>query len=197
MSSLNEFIKKTQSKKPNIYHDANDENISLNSSAPKRKLEIIFSADDISVATIKRSNKCSDHTDQTVCGSSMSYCNISGSTSTYLDHHYPDIPKINSNDSSWTIIKKDKLRKLVTIDVKPVNLEIDLNRVWKKITKSIKMPGLQWADGYYVEEIGFGINKLSMGCILHYSLSADDVVRAVRRLSRSIKSVEIVDSLVG
>eukprot|EP00975_Prorocentrum_lima_P011890 2527611-Prorocentrum_lima.AAC.1 len=63
--------------------------------------------------------------------------------------------------------KKDKVEKSqVVIEVKPWEADQNLDDLYKKICSTIVVDGLQWGEAYNLEEVGYGIKKLVMSCVI-------------------------------
>lgn len=59
-----------------------------------------------------------------------------------------------------TIAKEAKQRTLVAIEIKPWDVEQDLNELFKKITETITQDGLKWAENCNLADVAFGIKKI-------------------------------------
>jgi elongation factor 1-beta len=77
-----------------------------------------------------------------------------------------------------TIAKEAKQRTLVAIEIKPWDVEQDLNELFKKITETVTQDGLKWAENCNLADVAFGIKKIqttfTMGAT-KYDLKCDDL----------------------
>ena len=59
-----------------------------------------------------------------------------------------------------TIAKEAKQRTLVALEIKPWDVEQDLNELFKKITEIVTQDGLKWAENCNLADVAFGIKKI-------------------------------------
>ena len=70
---------------------------------------------------------------------------------------------------------KPTAKSLILFDVKPWELETDLDKLASEIL-AIQMDGLVWKTEYKKEPIAFGIHKLVVGCVIEdEKISPDDL----------------------
>ena len=55
--------------------------------------------------------------------------------------------------------KKKQDRTQIIVDVKPTEIEVDLNQLWANI-QQINIDGLTWGEGFEIEPVAFGICKV-------------------------------------
>lgn len=116
-----------------------------------------------------------------------------------------------------TIAKEAKQRTLVAIEIKPWDVEQDLNALFKKITETITQDGLVWAQNCNLADVAFGIKKIqttfTMGakkydlnalCLFvlfkfrmlnshcFFSSSSDDVIEAILAMEDEVQSCEVI-----
>ena len=81
---------------------------------------------------------------------------------------------------------------LVMLEVKPLDDEVNLDEVAKKIFSEITQDGLFWKTEYKKEPVAFGIYKLIVGFSLEdEKVSVDDVVERIEAMDQYVQSVEI------
>ena len=84
---------------------------------------------------------------------------------------------------------KDEISK-VFLEIKPDNIDIDLNLLAKRIMKEIKREGLVWNDKYELKEIGFGIKILLIGMNAKMNTSVQDIIDQLETWEEEIQSVD-------
>jgi len=81
---------------------------------------------------------------------------------------------------------------LVMLEVKPIDDQVDLDVLAKKLFAEITQDGLFWKTEYKKEPVAFGIFKLIVGFSLEdEKVSVDDVVERIEALEDFVQSVEI------
>jgi len=81
---------------------------------------------------------------------------------------------------------------LVMLEVKPLDDEVDLDALAKKLFAEITQSGLFWKTEYKKEPVAFGIFKLIVGFSLEdEKVSVDDVVERIEGIEDMVQSVEI------
>ena len=96
---------------------------------------------------------------------------------------------------------KDKAKKkkkvvvamsLVMLEVKPMDDQVDLDKLAQKIFKDITQEGLFWKTEYKKEPVAFGIFKLICGFSCEdEKVSVDDIVERIEDIEDMVQSVEI------
>merc|ERR1712072_163283 len=87
---------------------------------------------------------------------------------------------------------------LVMLEVKPLDDQVNLDVVAKRLFSEIKQDGLFWKTEYKKEPVAFGIFKLIVGFSLEDDkVSVDDVVKRIEGLKDMVQSVEIAASRGG
>ena len=84
---------------------------------------------------------------------------------------------------------KDEISK-VFLEIKPENIDINLNILAKKIIKEIKREGLIWNENYEIKDIAFDIKKLIMGMNVKNEISVQDIVDQLETWEEEIQSVD-------
>ena len=84
---------------------------------------------------------------------------------------------------------KDEISK-VFLEIKPVNVDIDLNLLAKKIMKEIKREGLVWNNEYEIKELGFGVKILLIGLNAKINTSVQDIIDQLETWEELIQSVD-------
>ena len=81
---------------------------------------------------------------------------------------------------------------LVMLEVKPLDDQVNLDDLAKKIFAEITQDGLFWKTEYKKEPVAFTIFKLIIGFSLEdEKVSVDDVVERIESLDEFVQSVEI------
>ncbi|GAM19833.1 hypothetical protein SAMD00019534_030080 [Acytostelium subglobosum LB1] len=79
----------------------------------------------------------------------------------------------------------------VVFEIKPVDAETDMSEL-ENTVRSINMDGLMWGNSELLT-VGYGIQKLSIGCVVVDSLvSTDDLEEKIASLEDIVQSVDIV-----
>ena len=105
----------------------------------------------------------------------------------------PDNYDINKNYKDIIIEQRNKHKDEISkvfLEIKPDNIEIDLNILAKKIMKEIKREGLIWNDKYEIKEIAFDIKKLIMGMNVKIETSVQDIIDQLETWEEEIQSVD-------
>ena len=76
------------------------------------------------------------------------------------------------------------------MEIKPENIDINLNLLAKKIIKEIKREGLIWNENYEIKDIAFDIKKLIMGMNVKNEISVQDIVDQLETWEGEIQSVD-------
>ena len=89
--------------------------------------------------------------------------------------------------------KKDKVEKSqVVIEVKPWEADQDLPALYEKIKREVTMDGLQWGEAYKLQEVGYGIKKLVMSCVIEDDkVMTDDFLEPIQEMEDHVQSVEM------
>ena len=89
--------------------------------------------------------------------------------------------------------KKDKVEKSqVVIEVKPWEADQDLPALYEKIKREVTMDGLQWGEAYKLQEVGYGIKKLVMSCVIEdEKVMTDDFLEPIQEMEDDVQSVEM------
>ena len=84
---------------------------------------------------------------------------------------------------------KDEV-SIVFLEIKPDNVDMDLNILAKKIMKDIKRQGLIWNDKYEIKEIAFGVKILLLGMYVKTDTSVQDIIDQLETWEEDIQSVD-------
>ena len=84
---------------------------------------------------------------------------------------------------------KDEMSK-VFLEIKPDNVNIDLNLLAEKIMKEIKREGLVWNNKYEIKELGFGVKILLIGLNAKMNTSVQDIIDQLETWEELIQSVD-------
>ena len=102
-----------------------------------------------------------------------------------INKNYSDIIKEQRNKH------KDEISN-VFLEIKPDNINIDLNLLAKKIIREIKREGLSWNEKYEIKEIAFDIKKLIMRLSVRMETSVQDIVDQLETWEEEIQSIEFI-----
>ena len=102
-----------------------------------------------------------------------------------INKNYIDIIKEQRNKH------KDEISN-VFLEIKPDNINIDLNLLAKKIIREIKREGLSWNEKYEIKEIAFDIKKLIMRLSVRMETSVQDIVDQLETWEEEIQSIEFI-----
>ena len=86
-------------------------------------------------------------------------------------------------------IHKDET-SIIFLEIKPDNVDVDLNILAKKIMKDIKRHGLVWNDKYEIKEYAFGIKILLIGMYVKTYTSVQDIIDQLETWEEDIQSVD-------
>ena len=84
---------------------------------------------------------------------------------------------------------KDEV-SIVFLEIKPDNVDMDLNILAKKIMKDIKRQGLVWNDKYEIKEYAFGVKILLLGMYVKTDTSVQDIIDQLETWEEDIQSVD-------
>lgn len=87
--------------------------------------------------------------------------------------------------------KEAAQRTLVTIEIKPWDVEQDLMALWKKITTEVKQDGLQWGEQCTLADVAYGIQKIQCTFTMGVANSSDDVVDAILAMEDEVQSCDL------
>jgi len=77
-------------------------------------------------------------------------------------------------------------KSLIIFDVKPWEIETDLDALAKKII-AIELDGLFWKTEYKKEPIAYGIHKLVIGCVVEdEKISTDDLQETIEKFEEEV-----------
>ena len=102
-----------------------------------------------------------------------------------INKNYSDIIKEQRNKH------KDEISN-VFLEIKPDNINIDLNLLAEKIIREIKREGLSWNEKYEIKEIAFDIKKLIMRLSVRMETSVQDIVDQLETWEEEIQSIEFI-----
>lgn len=92
--------------------------------------------------------------------------------------------------------KEAKQRTLVSIEIKPWDVEQDLMVLWKKITETITQPGLKWGESCNLADVAYGIKKIQTTFVMGVQNSSDDVVDEILAMEDEVQSCEVTSMSV-
>jgi len=102
------------------------------------------------------------------------------------------LARLKKEAEERTAQKEAKQRTLVSIEVKPWDVEQDLMALWKKITETIVQPGLKWGENCNLADVAFGIKKIQCTFVMGVNNSSDDVVDAILAMEDEVQSCEVL-----
>ena len=88
--------------------------------------------------------------------------------------------------------KKNVGRTQVILDIKPSEIEVDLNQLWRDICAT-PINGVTWGEGFEIEPVAFGICKLVMSCVMvDDEVGMDDITEAIENTFEDlVQSVDV------
>jgi elongation factor 1-beta len=92
--------------------------------------------------------------------------------------------------------KELKQRTLVSIEIKPWDVEQDLMALWKKIVTNVTQDGLKWGENCTLADVAYGIKKIQTTFVMGVSNSSDDVVDAILAMEDEVQSCEVMSMSV-
>ena len=107
----------------------------------------------------------------------------------------PDDYDIYKNYKDIIIEQKNKHKNEISnviLEIKPANIEIDLNLLAKKILKEIKREGLCWNEKYIIKEFAFDIKTLIIGMNVKMETSVQDIIDQLETWEEEIQSVDFL-----
>ena len=105
----------------------------------------------------------------------------------------PDNYDINLDYKDKIVEQRNKHKdevSIVFLEIKPDNVDMDLNILAKKIMKDIKRQGLVWNDKYEIKEIAFGVKILLLGMYVKTYTSVQDIIDQLETWEEHIQSVD-------
>jgi len=83
-------------------------------------------------------------------------------------------------------------KSIILFDIKGWESDQDFDELAQRILK-IEAPGLFWKTEYKISEICFGVNKLTMGCVVEDEIcSIDDIIEIIEGWEEVVQSTDIV-----
>jgi elongation factor 1-beta len=92
--------------------------------------------------------------------------------------------------------KEKKQRTLVSIEIKPWDVEQDLMTLWKKITETVTQDGLKWGETCTLADVAFGIKKIQTTFVMGVNNSADEVEERILAMEDEVQSFEVISMSV-
>lgn len=106
------------------------------------------------------------------------------------------LARLKKEAEERTAKKEAKQRTLVSIEVKPWDVEQDLTALWKKFTTTIKQDGLKWGESCTLADVAFGIKKIQCTFVMGVNNSSDDVVDEILAMEDEVQSCEVMSMSV-
>jgi elongation factor 1-beta len=101
------------------------------------------------------------------------------------------LARLKKEAEERTAQKEAKQRTLVSIEIKPWDVEQDLMALWKKVTSTITQDGLKWGESCTLADVAFGIKKIQCTFVMGVNNSSDDVVDAILAMEDEVQSCEV------
>lgn len=92
--------------------------------------------------------------------------------------------------------KEKKQRTLVSIEIKPWDVEQDLMALWRKITSTVTQDGLKWGETCTLADVAFGIKKIQTTFVMGVNNSADEVEEQILAMEDEVQSFEVISMSV-
>jgi translation elongation factor EF-1beta len=106
------------------------------------------------------------------------------------------LARLKSEAEGRAAAKEKKQRTLVSIEIKPWDVEQDLMALWKKITTTVTQDGLKWGENCTLADVAFGIKKIQTTFVMGVNNSADDVEEAILAMEDEVQSFEVISMSV-
>jgi elongation factor 1-beta len=106
------------------------------------------------------------------------------------------IARLKGEAEARAVAKEKKQRTLVSIEIKPWDVEQDLMALWKKITETVNQDGLQWGQSCNLADVAFGIKKIQTTFVMGVNNSADEVEEKVLAMEDEVQSFEVISMTV-
>jgi elongation factor 1-beta len=91
-----------------------------------------------------------------------------------------------------TAKKEANQRTLVALEIKPWDVEQDLNALFKKITETVNQEGLKWAVNCNLVDVAYGIQKIQTTFVMGATNSSDDVIEKILEMEDEVQSCEVI-----
>lgn len=92
--------------------------------------------------------------------------------------------------------KEKKQRTLVSVEIKPWDVEQDLMALWKKITSTVTQDGLKWGETCTLADVAFGIKKIQTTFVMGVNNSADEIEEQILAMEDEVQSFEVISMSV-
>ena len=92
--------------------------------------------------------------------------------------------------------KEKKQRTLVSIEIKPWDVEQDLMALWKKITETVTQDGLKWGENCNLAEVAYGIKKICTTLTMGVNNSVDEIEEKILAMEDEVQSFEVISMTV-
>jgi elongation factor 1-beta len=101
------------------------------------------------------------------------------------------LARLKKDAEERTARKEKQERTLVSIEIKPWDIEEDLMALWKKVTTTVVQDGVKWGENCTLAPVAFGIMKIQCSFTMGVNNSSDIVVEEIQALEDEVQSVEI------
>ena len=106
------------------------------------------------------------------------------------------LQRLKSEAEARAAAKEKKQRTLVSIEIKPWDVEQDLMALWKKITQTVTQDGLKWGETCTLADVAFGIKKIQTTFVMGVNNSADEVEEKILAMEDEVQSFEVISMSV-
>jgi elongation factor 1-beta len=106
------------------------------------------------------------------------------------------LARLKSEAEGRAAAKEKKQRTLVSIEIKPWDVEQDLMGLWKKITTTVVQDGLKWGEACTLADVAYGIKKIQTTFVMGANNSADEVEEAILAMEDEVQSFEVISMSV-
>ncbi|GKY90479.1 hypothetical protein MPSEU_000021700 [Mayamaea pseudoterrestris] len=106
------------------------------------------------------------------------------------------LARLKSEAEARAASKEKKQRTLVSVEIKPWDVEQDLMALWKKITTEVTQDGLKWGENCTLADVAYGIKKICTTFVMGANNSADEVEEKILGMEDEVQSFEIISMSV-
>lgn len=106
------------------------------------------------------------------------------------------LARLKSEAEARAAAKEKKQRTLVSIEIKPWDVEQDLMELWRKITTTVTQEGLKWGETCTLAEVAFGIKKIQTTFVMGVNNSVDEIEEKILGMEDEVQSFEVISMSV-
>ncbi|GKY94011.1 hypothetical protein MPSEU_000367900 [Mayamaea pseudoterrestris] len=106
------------------------------------------------------------------------------------------LARLKSEAEARAASKEKKQRTLVSVEIKPWDVEQDLMALWRKITTEVTQDGLRWGENCQLMDVAYGIKKICTTFVMGANNSADEVEEKILGMEDEVQSFEVISMSV-